>query len=318
VNHSKTLPAMSDEKVETQTSIIDVSLLECCICINLLAEPVSIPCGHTFCRTCLVSAQQRSQKKCPVCRAVCVVDAQNQNENVHLSRILKTCFQKQYAERLKESEELKKEWKQTLPIFFYNDTLFPSCVLRLHLFEPRYKLMIKRALEGNRCFAYVPNFTDYKPTKGDVGLVAHVIECQFLHDGRALLEANITMRFKITDHWVEQGTHNLFYCQYEEFVDVKEDEEQIKVLYEHALANVDKFRKFLEPLDPIRQFNLKTLLGDFPPENASADVICWWLCKVISKIGSITEQNQYEILKSSSLKWRLEIINNEVDKFFSV
>jgi len=299
------------------SSALDVSLLECSICLNMLAEPISIPCGHTFCRTCLVTAQQRSQKKCPLCRAVCVVDAANQNENVHLSAILKSCFGQLYTERLKDIAELKNNWKQTLPIFFFNEVLYPTSVLRLHLFEPRYKLMIKRALDANRCFAYVPNFKDYKPTLGDIGLVAKVEECQFMYDGRALLEANITLRFKITDHWVEDGTNNLFYCQYEELLDVPEKEEQIRPLYEKGIRNVERFRQFIGGLDPVRQFTIKEVLGAFPSSNASPTTICWWLIKAISKISAMSDQLKYDLLISTSLKWRFEIINAEIDQFVS-
>jgi hypothetical protein len=43
--------------------------------------------------------------------------------------------------RLKEVEEEKKSWDTILPIFFYNDTLFPFSPLALYLFEPRYKVL---------------------------------------------------------------------------------------------------------------------------------------------------------------------------------
>jgi len=242
-----------------------------------------------------------------------VVDAANQNENVHLSNILKSCYPKLYAERLKEVVELKNNWKQTLPIFFFNEVLYPTSVLRLHLFEPRYKLMIKRALEGNRCFAYIPNFKDYRPTIGDIGLIAKVEECQFMYDGRALLETIITFRFTITDHWVEDGTNNLYYCQYEELTDIPEKEEDIRPLYETGIRNVERFRQFISGLDPVRQFTIKEVLGAFPPSNATPSTVCWWLIKAISKISAISDQLKYDLLKSTSLKWRFEKINAEID-----
>jgi len=304
---------MEQQKPTSSGSIIDVTLLECSICLNLLVEPISIPCGHTFCRTCLVTTLQRAQKKCPLCRAVCAVDAPNQNENVHLSTILKACFPQQYSERLKEISELKNNWKLTLPIFFFNEVIYPTSVLRLHLFEARYKLMIKRVLESNRCFAYVPNFKDYKPTKGELGMIARVEECQFFYDGRSLLEANITMRFKITDHWVEEGTNDLYYCQYEELADEVEKEEEILPFYEKGLRNVEKFKNFIASLDPVRQFTIKEVLGAFPPATATPTIVCWWLIKAISKIGGMSDQLRYDLLKSTSLKWRFEMVNAEAD-----
>ncbi|CAN0364850.1 unnamed protein product, partial [Hapterophycus canaliculatus] len=46
------------------------SFLLCKVCDSLLAEPISLPCGHTCCRTCLVK-ELRKAKECPSCRATC-------------------------------------------------------------------------------------------------------------------------------------------------------------------------------------------------------------------------------------------------------
>lgn len=32
---------------------VDPSMLECNICLALIGEPVTISCGHSFCRSCL-------------------------------------------------------------------------------------------------------------------------------------------------------------------------------------------------------------------------------------------------------------------------
>jgi hypothetical protein len=42
---------------------------ECILCMKLLHEPVTTPCGHSFCKGCLVRAQDHSNK-CPMCRTV--------------------------------------------------------------------------------------------------------------------------------------------------------------------------------------------------------------------------------------------------------
>lgn len=41
---------------------------ECAICLDLLCEPVRLPCSHVFCRRCLVAAVSE-RRKCPMCRA---------------------------------------------------------------------------------------------------------------------------------------------------------------------------------------------------------------------------------------------------------
>ncbi|CAH3174493.1 unnamed protein product [Porites lobata] len=41
----------------------------CPVCLEILENPISIPCGHTFCRDCLSSCENASgSSTCPVCR----------------------------------------------------------------------------------------------------------------------------------------------------------------------------------------------------------------------------------------------------------
>lgn len=44
-------------------------VLDCILCMGLLCEPVTLPCGHTFCKTCAVRAiDHASAACCPMCR----------------------------------------------------------------------------------------------------------------------------------------------------------------------------------------------------------------------------------------------------------
>ena len=140
------------------------SILECPICLQLLCEPLTTPCGHSFCRPCLVSTLRKNKKKCPSCRAVCHMEPETQSESIVLSSIAKSCFPAQYAVRMEEVELEKQSWATVLPIFYYNDTLFPFSCLSLHLFEERYKVMIRRIVENSRKFCYLPNFSSYQVT----------------------------------------------------------------------------------------------------------------------------------------------------------
>jgi len=120
----------------------------------------------------------------------------------------------EYAARLAEAEAEKATWTTTLPIFYYNDCLFSGAKLDLHLFEPRYRIMMRRVVESNRRFAYVCSFEAFAAKVGDVALVAEVRECEFLADGRALLSAGLLAgRHEVIETYVEEGTQGLHYCR---------------------------------------------------------------------------------------------------------
>lgn len=42
---------------------------DCTLCLKLLYEPITTPCGHSFCRACLFQSMDR-YNRCPLCRTV--------------------------------------------------------------------------------------------------------------------------------------------------------------------------------------------------------------------------------------------------------
>lgn len=122
------------------------SSLDCPVCLNMFCEPISLTCGHTFCRVCLFHSLRRIKKKCPSCRAICELQPESAQENVCIREICKSLNPTLYAERSVEAAQEKQEWSELLPIFFYNEALFPGNSLSLHLFEPRYKVLARYVL----------------------------------------------------------------------------------------------------------------------------------------------------------------------------
>ncbi|KAG5199723.1 hypothetical protein JEQ12_006202 [Ovis aries] len=87
-------------KVATMTSAVLVDIQDevtCPICLELLTEPLSIDCGHSFCQACITANNKESvpgqegQSRCPVCQTRYWLG--NLRPNRHLANI---------AERLRE------------------------------------------------------------------------------------------------------------------------------------------------------------------------------------------------------------------------
>jgi Lon protease-like protein len=72
----------------------------------------------------------------------------------------------------------------------------------LHVFEPRYRLMIRRAMERDRTFGMVlydhPGFVE-------LGTVLRIVNVEFFEDGRSLLETVGVSRFRILRHALVDG-----------------------------------------------------------------------------------------------------------------
>lgn len=170
----------------------------------------------------------------PHYRAVCHITAEIAEENIMIKTLAMNFDTTEYSNRLLESEVEKKSWSSLLPIFYYNETLFPGGRLDLHLFEQRYRVMMQRVVNSTRSFAYVPSFNQYNfnAAVGDVALVAVLEEVEFLADGRCMLQAKISNRMVISDHYIEDGTQGLHFCRLLPLVDdlVTEETDKSKIL----------------------------------------------------------------------------------------
>ena len=90
-----------------------------------------------------------------------------------------------------------------LPLFPLNVVLFPGGYLPLHIFEERYRLMMRHCLDGDRRFGVV--LISSGSEVGDpaapesVGTVAVIDEVRTLDDGRMLIGVEGEQRFRIVE-----------------------------------------------------------------------------------------------------------------------
>jgi ATP-dependent Lon protease len=108
-----------------------------------------------------------------------------------------------------------------LPLFPLPLVLFPGAPIPLHVFEPRYRQMMARCIEGDGEFGIVYHDPDlhgpFAADEGAVGCVAKILKFQPLPDGRSLVLSRGAGRFRIADG-IESGLpyHEALVAPYED------------------------------------------------------------------------------------------------------
>ncbi|KAI1306313.1 insulin-induced protein-domain-containing protein [Xylaria venustula] len=164
--------------------------MDCQVCYALFLDPMTTTCGHTYCRTCIHRILDHSDL-CPIS------SPRTAPSNRRLVSMIN-------AHRL---EQQANHDGFDVPIFVCTLS-FPSMPLFLHVFEPRYRLMIRRAVEGDRTFGMVLGRTapgPGEPAFMELGILLRIVNIEFFPDGRSLLETIGVSRFRITRHGLLDG-----------------------------------------------------------------------------------------------------------------
>lgn len=218
--------------------------VDCQVCYNLLLDPVTTPCGHTLCRICLTRTLDHSLH-CPVCRRGLGLppSLSGHPSNKTLASLLNALCPQTVASRRQAvaMEETGGEGALNTPLFVC--TLgFPNTPTFLRIFEPRYRLMLRRCLEGNREFGMLM-YNRYGEPQGELGSVhfyqygtmMHIVHSQMLPDGTSLIETRGAYRFRVRAHGLHDG-----YCvgNVERVDDVSTAEEERMEALETSLSQI--------------------------------------------------------------------------------
>ncbi|KAK8949135.1 hypothetical protein KSP39_PZI005043 [Platanthera zijinensis] len=175
---------------------------ECTLCLKLLFEPVTTPCGHSLCRSCLLQTMDHGNK-CPMCRTVLFISPRTYPISVTLNNVIQKNFPEEYAERKLEHANLTYAGTDILPLFVM-DVVLPCQKLSLNIFEPRYRLMVRRIMEGNHRMGMVI-LDSTTGAIADFACEVEILECEPLPDGRFYLEVEGRRRFRILRSWDQDG-----------------------------------------------------------------------------------------------------------------
>ncbi|MHB8619258.1 MAG: LON peptidase substrate-binding domain-containing protein [Chloroflexota bacterium] len=97
---------------------------------------------------------------------------------------------------------------EKLPIFPLSEVLFPGMLLPLHIFEPRYRLMVNHCVRGNLPFGVVLISKGEEVGPGadfcTVGTTARITGVQRVEDGRLYVASVGEQRFRVLDTYHDQ------------------------------------------------------------------------------------------------------------------
>lgn len=183
--------------------------LDCQVCYALMLDPLTTNCGHTFCRKCVARILDHSTM-CPVCRRVLLMPpgVRHVPGNKTLFKLLNSLCPDLVAARIEAAaqEEVPMLGEKNVPLFVCT-LAYPSMPTFLHIFEPRYRLMIRRAIEnGDGQFGMLMYNRGAVPqgSLGSVqflqyGTLVHINSIEYTPDGRSLIETRGVSRFRVKD-----------------------------------------------------------------------------------------------------------------------
>ncbi|XP_077890457.1 LON peptidase N-terminal domain and RING finger protein 3 isoform X3 [Ictidomys tridecemlineatus] len=284
----------------------DASDLECSLCMRLFYEPVTTPCGHTFCLKCLERCLDHNAK-CPLCKdglAQCLV-SRKYSKNVIMEELIAKFLPEELKERRRLHEEEMEELSnlnKNVPIFVCT-MAYPTVPCPLHIFEPCYRLMIRRCIEtGTRQFGMCLG----DPVKGfaEYGCILEIRNVQFFADGRSVVDSIGKRRFKVL-HQGQRDGYNTADIEYIE--DQKVQGEDCAELMGLHNCVYEQAASWFHSLKSSLKNRILSHFGPMPEKDADPQINpngpawCWWTLAVLP----LESRAQLPFLAMRSLKDRL-------------
>uniref|UniRef100_A0A8C3PNR2 LON peptidase N-terminal domain and ring finger 3 n=1 Tax=Calidris pygmaea TaxID=425635 RepID=A0A8C3PNR2_9CHAR len=290
----------------TPFGFVDPSDLDCSLCMRLFYEPVTTPCGHTFCLKCLERCLDHNPK-CPLCKeglSECLA-MRKYCKTVLMEELIARYLPEELTERRKIYEEEIAELSnlnKNVPIFVCT-MAYPTVPCPLHIFEPCYRLMIRRCMEtGTKQFGMCIS----DPVKGfaDYGCILEIRNVEFFADGRSVVDSIGKRRFKVIQHSQRDG-YNTADIEYIEDQKVQ-GQEYAALLVLHDSVYDQAYMWF----NSLKQALKSRILSHFgpmpakdpdPQANPNGPAWCWWVLAVLP----LENRAQLPFLAMKSLKDRL-------------
>jgi Lon protease-like protein len=192
---------------------------------------------------------------------------------------------------------------EELPVFPLATVLFPGAILPLHIFEERYKSMMRFAIEHDNLFglsyrADAEVDMETVPELGSVGCLARINAVMTVEEGRMNLIALGVIRYRVLEF---KQLVPFLLASVEPFEDVAEPEGGVEELFEEIRGLCIKFLVETGILDESREGLLKNL-----PEEPEAFSL------LLASLLPIDVGLKQELLEVTSTKLRLMRLKSHV------
>jgi hypothetical protein len=193
----------SDAELLVQIEEATRDELDCRVCLEIFYEPITTPCGHTLCRSCLQKAMDGA-RDCPTCRGSLSIRPAVYPSNQVLSGMA-SYFSRGLVEKRRQAvadDARNAENKTSNRPIFVSHVSFPGVAEVMHVFELRYRLMIRRVLEGDRIFGIVGRADG---GFSSLGTLVRIERFEFARDGRIFIQVIGLSRFRVLEHSSRDG-----------------------------------------------------------------------------------------------------------------
>ncbi|XP_052131322.1 LON peptidase N-terminal domain and RING finger protein 2 [Frankliniella occidentalis] len=223
--------------------LVDHSELDCVLCCRTLWKPVTTPCGHTYCCMCLDRCLDYSFS-CPLCMTSLseYVAASPRSVTEWVEAALRQAAPRELAQRqVTHAQELSEQGPvpagaagaalppgslgpllavrrgpgavpglpMGLPVpVFVCTTAFPGVPCPLYVYEPRYRLMVRRCVEsGTRTFGMAACvYRSGGPDRyAEYGTLLEICDLVRMCDGSSILSTLGSRRFRVLQRGERDG-----------------------------------------------------------------------------------------------------------------
>jgi Lon protease-like protein len=185
---------------------------------------------------------------------------------------------------------------EELPIFPLSTVLFPGAILPLHIFEERYKAMMRYAIENSGQFGV--SFRDdasigreSQPEIGSVGCAAKIYAVMPLEEGKMNVLSTGLMRYRIVGF---KQVVPFLIAKIETFGDDTEEESDLTRLYSDTRELAQKFLEAVRSLSDSGSTPAMEL-----PEEAEAFSL------LVASAVPLEDESKQALLETTSTKARL-------------